>query len=94
MSDLYVILKDSFTGPDVSYVTGDQYDVESEDEGNKLVSAGLAAWPKLERKSKPTSSKPVTSEILTTTDTETVTAASVTPVPEVEETNAEKVTGE
>lgn len=45
MSDLYVILKSSLSGPDINLVPGDQYPVQSKEQGDLMVERDLAYWP-------------------------------------------------
>lgn len=56
MSDLFVILKESLIGSDINLSAGDKYFVQSQEQGDMMVSRDMAAWPELETV-KPTSKK-------------------------------------
>ena len=58
MPELFVILKAPLVGPDVNLVAGDQYPVQSQEQGDLMVSRELASWPEPEKPAKKQTSKP------------------------------------
>ena len=76
MPDLYVILKTPLVGPDVNLVAGDQYPVQSQEQGDLMVSRELAAWPEPEKPTKKAPTKAAEPAVEQPSDTTVATDSS------------------